>query len=455
MIVLYLSIVIIFGFFIESVLEKIKIINTSKINNLERIAFSSLLGFLSFSWFILIIGILGIRLSFSLFYPIIICDFLYIVSLFFTKNNRPKEKNEKRDYKFWLLLISFIILFLYFISYAYFHGLLYPDEFSAWALNSKRIFLEQKLNLFLNTGLETYPAFLPIIYSSFYMFVGKIVENAIRIIPGIIFLFFVINLFGLVKKHKIDESKFLFFIIFIMLTYTSFSHYTFSTYADLPFASFYTLGILYLFEWLLYDDCKTNMILSIIYMNGACWTKIDGLPMLVFNFGILILYYLIKRFSKLNIKTNINWKKCIVYILGIVFVGIIWKIYTTTFVSAPNSGDSGLGIVFNIQWLNPLLTNMWLQQFSEWTWAILIPTFIISIFLNWNNFDDAKKVYILFGVLCILFTILFLIICYLVQFGQEAIIAPSYIRYMTRVLFIMLFITLFSLKRDNKQNKIN
>lgn len=455
MIIVYLFILLIFGFFVESILEKIKWIDASKISNLERISFSSLLGFLCFSWYVLIIGMLNIKLSFSLFYLIILCDILYVVHFLFKKKNIRIKINikKKMDYKFLLLLISFIILFTYFISYAYFHNILYPDEFAAWALNSKRIFFEQKLNLFLNTGIEKYPDFLPIVYSSFYIFSGKIVENAIRIIPGIIFLFFIINLLGLLQKHKINKTKFLFFIILIMLTYNSFVDFTFSTYADLPFAAFYTLGILYLFEWILYDDCKTNMFLSILYMNAACWTKIDGLPMVVFNFGILILYYIIKKFTNLKLKTNINWKKCLVYIFGIVFVGIVWKLYSNTFNSVLNtSSDGGSGIVFNIQWLNPLLVNMWNQQFCDWTWAILISTFIISLFLNWNYFDDTKRIYIIFGVLSILFTILFLIICYLVQFGAEAIIAPSYLRYMTRVLFIMLFITLFSLEKGKIKN---
>lgn len=456
MILLYLLLIILFGFFINAVLNKYHFINNYELNTPEFLSFSSLLGFISFSLYVFILGIVRIKFSFGLFIPIIFCDCLY---LFFQlkkiKDRKPKKKTVKSiDYKFLFLTIAFSILFLYFLSYAYFHTLLYPDEFSVWALNAKNIFLGKKLTFFINTGLEIYPDFLPIIYSSFYIFIGKIMENAIRFIPGILFLFLIINLLGLGMKHKINKTLFFLFIIFIMLQYTGFNDYTFSSYGDLVFSCFYTLGILYMFEWLLYEDCKTNMIVSIIYMNAACWTKTDGLPMLAFNFGIIILYYLIKKYSKFKIKNSIHWKKSLLYSLSIPFMGIVWKLYTSlAHFPTDLAAGAGASFEFNIQWLHPLLENMAKQQFTDIVWVTFLTILLFALLLNWNQYTDAKKVYIVFGILCTLFTIFFMLLCYLVVFSGEALIAASYIRYLTRAIFIFMFITLYALE-NKKEEKI-
>lgn len=444
MILFYIVILIIFGFFISSIYQRMNLIDKS-INIYEKIGFSILNGFFIFSLYIYALGAFSLELNRMLILPILAIDLIYLTYLIVKRKHKKLYiKKIKIDYQLVALIASLILLLAYGISLAYSNNFIYPDEFSIWGLNAKNIFIGHKLDFFINTGLEKYPDFLPIIYGFYFILVNKISENVVRILPAILFIGMIFSFIGLGKKHNINSKLIILIFIVTTLFYTDISQWAFSAYGDIVFSAFYTLAILYFFEWVIVDRSKSNFLFSMIYANGCCWTKIDGIPMLTFNIGILILYMIIQRFTKEKNMKPISLKSFFSYSIIIFVVGGSWILYNKlAHFPTELSAGAGSAFEFNTQWMAPLLTNMTKQQFTDIVWILTLIILIIFIIKNWNKFTFNKKMYVIFCILNTLFIMFFLFLCYLTVFGGEALIAASYARYLSRAIFIFEFAAVY------------
>lgn len=447
MVILYFVIVSLFGYFSLKVFNKFKLL--LELNNFERVGFSVLIGSFLFTLYEFVLSIIGIKYNIYVLIPVFIMSIIGLIILII--NLLKSDYNFKIIFKnkiLLLLIISLIIVLGYYGLVAYSSNLLYPDEFSYWGLNAKNIFIGGRVNYFINTGLEKYPDFLPLLYSGYYVFIGSISENAIRVIPTFLFVGFIFSFLGLSKRHKIKLEYSILAIILTILLYSGLTTYMFSTYADTTFASFFTLSILYLLEWLLYER-KDGFVLSILFANASCWVKLDGVAMLLINIGLIVLYIIIQKLYKKETLRKLDIRKVIVYIILIFLIGIIWYVYKKV-ANFPTVLDAGAGsrVEFNIQWLIPLLTNMSLQQFGDLIWSSCLFVFLILMYTRFASFDINKKLYIIFAILTILATMVFLMLCYLVVFGYEALSAASYIRYLVRAIFIFEFIILLMISNE-------
>lgn len=448
----YLILIFCFGFSLSIVLDKLNIVSIKKLNIFEYLAYFPTLGFFGLSIYMFIYGALKIKYTNSMF--ICVAIFSIIISLYYliTKKinlNIHIDLNIiKKNYMTIITIILLTLNIIYLISYSTSNNLMFPDEFSVWALNAKNIFLGKKMTFFINTGLEIYPNFLPLLYSGFYIFIDKISESNIRVIPVIFYLLLTFGMIGLGKKHNIKIWKIILANLFILNSYTGFVSIVASAYGDIPFACGYTIGMLYFFEWLIFDEKKENMFLSILFLNTACWTKTDGLLMILpFNAFVIILYILFKK--RIKIPTNYSIKKLILFLLSSVSIGIIWKGYTIVN-SFPTNLSAGAGSTFKLEisYLEPLLRNMTSQQFSTWPWILFLVSCIVLFLKKFDKMKATSKVYFILLILTVLFTMVFMFACYLFIFGGEALIAASYVRYLTRAIFIMAFAVLYILEGD-------
>ena len=278
----YLIIILSFGFSLSLLFDNVNFINIKKLNLLEYISYFSGLGFFCFSIYMFILGILHISYHRTMFlfiiaFNIIMIAYYLIHSKRKKKNNHIKLVITKENILTLIITILFVLNVISIIILAASHNLTYPDEFSAWGLNAKNIFLGKKMTYFINTGLEIYPNFLPLLYSGFYIFINDIQENLIRIIPSLFFVILTLGMLGLAQKHKIKPWKIILANLFVLNFYTAMIDISASTYGDVTFSCCYTLGMLYFFEWLIFEGSKENMFISLLFLNGACWTKVDGL----------------------------------------------------------------------------------------------------------------------------------------------------------------------------------
>lgn len=442
MILLYLAIIILFGSSIIHLLEYKNVINN--INQYEKISLSITFGMIFYSLYLFLLGVLKIKYNALINIPIVIICLLYIIYRIRKKRNFNFSYDFTKIDMFLIFLIIICFLSNYYLMFK--SNTFFPDEYSAWLINAKNIFIGKKLNLFINSGLERYPIFLPLLYSGYYIFVNSIDDIFVRIIPSIFLIAILFQFLGLGKKHCIEKKYILISFILVILFYSGFQDYAFSSCADVPFAYFTNFSILYLLEYLLFDKNRTNIFISIVLANGACWTKMEGIAIVFINVIIYLLYFLITR------KKDIKFKSIIIYSLSIFVIGIIWQIYIKI-MNYPTSLSAGAGskIEFNIQWLVPLLKSMTDQHFKDYIWSGFTFVFIISLLNNWKKFNNAKKMYIFLGLSYTVAVIIFMIMCYLVLFGYEAVTAASYIRYITRTLFVFIFITLYSCNEEKNE----
>ena len=454
MILLLIIIIGLSGVFITFVLNRLKLINYSKINLLEYFSMTLFTGLLFFVMYILGLSFIKIDLDRFMFLPIYIIDFIsiFILILQFKKKEFLKLKFTKIDL---IPIFLFILLFIIYFFEAFSSNLKYPDEFAVWALNAKNIFIGKSLEFNVNTGLENYPPLLPVLYSSYYIFVNEITENVIKTIPVIITFIGIIGIVGITNKKNISISKSLLSIIFIFLSYESLNVFMTCTYGDLPFSIFYTLGTIYFIEMLFSKDFKTNAFLSIIYYNACCLTKQDCIYMLSLNYFILILIYLFK--NKLNDVNKLSLKKCIILFCLFAFSYLVWFIYTkvVNYPKLPVLGaESGIGF----KYLSLLIENMNNQMFGCVTFSIF---FVICVILMFNtlSFNNKKSkinsLYTLSILAFVVFVPVFMFVCYMIMFGAEAETAASYIRYLTRIIFILDYLLLILFKFNQEKEKCN
>lgn len=455
MIFLYLIIIISMGPTIIQILEKKDLIKISDLNIFEKIATYMMTGLLSFVLYMFIIGLLSIKYSFYLFVPLII-NFIYqiLFNIYSIIKKRIKfdisKKLNLNKVTTLILFVTFIIWVIYYMFVTITSYSIFPDEYSVWLLNPKNTFIGKGMNFFVNTGLEIYPNFLPLLFSGYYFFINSIEVNSVRIFSSLFMLIAGIGLVGLGKRKRININYLLIFLVYTLISYGIISQIITSTYGDIPFMVTYTLGMLYLFEWLVGNRNKTLLFIAIIHIMSYSFIKTEALYLVIFNIMLLILSSIFHK--KLKIK-KISYKPILIYSICSLFLPIAWKIYSII-ANFPDRVILGASSV-NINYTVPLLTNMTSQFFNCMPWVLALFILLVGLFIYGHKLEKKDQQFILLGVITIIANFGLLFVSYLALFGVEALTAASFIRYITRVFFIMVFISLLSIKNFTKVDENN
>ena len=465
MIILYLMLIISIGINFFAILKYFNFIDIQKLNFFEIASIIITNGFVIFTLYMFMIGIFRIKYEIYIFVPIIICSifsFIYLIKILINNFKKKKKitlkihKNNIYNVIIYLVLImANLNILIFFSTKAISNKLVYPDEFSVWGLNAKNIFLGKKLTMFMNTGLENYPNFLPLLYSGFYIFIGNVEENLPRIFSSIFLFINLINLLGIAKRLKIDYKYVLIGNLFIITYFTESMAYATSLYSEYSFMAMYTMAIEYLMFYILSNDNterKNFLLISIFNMIGSCWCRQDGLYLFAFNIFVLLLISFINN----NIKVKkIALKDFLFYISSVLSVPIIWKLWTII-ANYPKDLAFGAGskVELHLEFLVPLFQNMTQQFFNDIPSIVLLGLLIVGMFFYFEKAQEKEKIIVIFNILACLANIAFLIICYLFVFGGEALVAASFIRYCSRIIMIQ-FITILILFKPIENRRIS
>lgn len=443
---IYVILMFFLGITFVELLNKKKVLNRNNFNIYEIISLEMTSGSLIFVIYMLIIGFLNIKYSKLLFLPIFL-NFIYVCIMMFIKflkNNETKKFFTKKNVNIKnvlsiILFISFLVWMMYFVLVTLNSTSFFPDEYAIWLLNPKNMFIGKKMNFFINTGLEIYPNFLPLLSSGYYFFIDKIDENSVRMFSCIFMISGTLGLLGLTKRKKLNVNYVLVMILLMFIGYDVVPSLLTSLYADIPFMTTYGLGMLYLLEWMIYDRKNELLIISIVNLMCYSFIKTEAIYLLLFNILLIIIFpFVFKSIKKISLKT------ILVYSSLTVILPIIWKIYSivANFPARMNLlGSHYLKLEYTIS----LLTNMSSQFYDCIPWVIMLTLFLTGLFIYGDKMDSDRKIYILCGTIIMLVNIAFLILCYLTVFGAEAITAASFIRYITRLYIIMIIISLVSI----------
>jgi membrane protein len=427
---------------VTQLFEKLNLFDKSKLNKFEIISLEMMIGLLFMVIYMFIIGFIGIKYSFKIFIPLIVNSFYQMIRILVSLFKSIKIKNKKIDYVNIILMLVFLIWILYYSFNSMTSNNIFPDEYAVWLLNPKNIFIGKRMNFFINTGLEIYPNFLPLLSSGFYFFINKIDENSVRIFSSVFMFICGIGLIGYCKRRNISTVCLMVLIIYMFINYFIVNSIICSTYGDIAFMVTYTLGMVYFFDWIIYRDCNETLIISTINLMCYSFIKTEALYILAFN--ILLLFIIKLFFKQLKVK-KINFKIICLYTLAITILPLAWKLYSiiAKFPSRVIIGNTG---TINNQYMVSMLTNMSSQLFECMPWVIVLIILLVGISIYGSKINSKDWKFILLGVITIIANICFLVICYLTIFGAEGLTAASYIRYMTRVFLIMVLISLVSIK---------
>lgn len=439
MIILYLLIIASLGFTAFELLNNFFPLKTKKITYIEYGIVASCFGFLIFTLYMLILAFLNIKYNFLILFTIPILNFI-IVSIVLIKRIISKFKNShnkfKIKFKFGLCLniifdIMLLIIFIYLFLKAYSNHVMLADEFNYWAIQARTIFIDKVTNSFK----PSYPSFSPYLTSGYYFFINSIRDNQVRIIQTIFLIFCCLLTIDFGKKYSINKLFIKLFYILIILLYPTMIDVSSSLYADVSFMFFYSFSILYLYEWLFKDRNNFYFLCSIIFLALTVWTKTDGLYLSLYSYFIVVLSSIF--YKKISI-TKVNSKKIIWYFFTTISPILLWKAYLRFYVPLSKSPVLSSDIrLFNF----PSMLNAMNNQIFSYrlvTFLFIVSVIIIFIIIPKYYKDYMLNFYFLFSFIAVNF--MFLVVCYLTIFGIEGLTAASFIRYMSHILPVLIFI---------------
>ena len=428
MIFIYLILLLAIGPTFLQIINNKSNINIDKLNVYEKISLSIISSLLIFVIYMFIWGIVC-KYSIYLFVPLVI-NFIYqLVNLIYKILKRKWEINILKTK--WtipnLITLTLGISIIFWIIHYMFGSItsfeIYPDEYAVWLLNPKNIFLGKKMTFFMNTGLEIYPNFLPLLSSGYYFLIDAIEETGVRIFSSIFMFISLFGLTGLAKRKNINVNYILALLIFMFISYGVVPSIMISTYGDIPFVATYTLGMLYLFEWLVGERKKEYLLISIVNMMAYSFIKTEALYLVLFSIALLVLSSVF--YKKLKIE-KINNKSIITYSSLLLMLPIAWKVYNILAKFPTRLLIGGTGV--NLQYIPSLLTNMTIQLMDCMPWVITIVVFMTCIVLFGHKLTSKQQKFIVLGLITIVANIVFLIVSYIAAFGADAEIAASFIR---------------------------
>lgn len=427
MIIIFLVLSYLYGYSILRVLSYKKIFRNTNLSFIELNVLSIPIGYLTITIAMLLLGLLNIKLSFiTIWLPI----FIQIAAVNILLKNKVKLKVNFtiNGWNFFDILIGIILLNI--SIYAITNKPFLPDEFSHWALQAKNIFIGNKINLFINSGFENYPNYIPLIASSYYFLIGYMDDSSIRIISSIHLILLVINMYYFGNKVGINKIVMQLLIILFLTSAPIMIDVSSSFYADTIFASFYSIAIMYFLLWYK-DQNKDYFSLSVIYMLGATWSKIDGVYLLLGQVVIMIIMLMKSR--------KFNYKIIMKYLFYSLWLIVIWR----TYISIAEFPISRWSLAVNFEYITPMIKSMILQSFEIPGWGFINILFIGAILLNIKNLKSDEMIILL---LVVIGNIIFLSLSYIFLFGGEALTAASYSRYISRIIPVQIMIIVLQCK---------
>lgn len=434
MIVVFLIVAILYGYSIINIGNIYLKINEISWNQILSVAMP--LGFMGITINMFVINFIGVEFSvFNIWINIILqCIILNLLVKYLVKEKLKVNKSINIR-KLHILDMFIIIIVIYVCIYAITSVPFLPDEFSHWALQAKNIFIGRRMDLIIDTGFESYPNYIPLLGSSYYFLVGSLQDYSIRIVSSMHLISLILNMYYFTERLKLKDDICKCLVLLFLNSMGVMIDLSSSYYADIIFAMYYSSSIMFFILWYKQNE-KKDFVLYIIFMVGATWVKTDGLYLMLGN--ILVMDIISIKSKKIKIKYILLYT-----ILGLSII-IPWKIYCNTHIFS----ESRWFLNINTQYLLPMIKNMLIQTFSLNSWGTINIIFVLVMIFSFKNLYKNEN---LICIMVILGNILFLALGYIIFFGEEAITAASYSRYITRIIPIQIIFILMQYNEFNNK----
>lgn len=290
----------------------------------QHLSLSYLLGFGVISLEMLIMGLFGIKLSFS--NTVLVTLLIMFPAMFFAIKNRAyisfvKHKVDNGNTLLNTLFLSLISVRVLFVIYdALVKPIVGVDAFANWSIKAKIFFFEQGLVLdkskeyFLGSGAVQYPLNLPLFESWIFSSLGYWNDALVKIIFP---LFFVVALFLIYSSLiKITDRTTALLGTYLLSSLPMLLHHATIEYADMPMSVFFFASFLLLLDYL---DTKESfyLYLSAAMAGIATWTKGEGLPLAL---AILVVLFISQ------VKDKVSYSNVVKRITGFIAIMLVFKL---------------------------------------------------------------------------------------------------------------------------------
>jgi len=332
------------------------------------------------------LSLLGIKFSIV---SLTVCIALLIAAVLWVthrsdRSRAPlKEQPLSRLEKFFILGISFEVL------YAFFRTLIMPmesyDGIAIYALKSKIFYLARSIpHDFFSSFRDIvphveYPLLIPLAETAFYTFLGSVNDLLVKIIFPLYYLS-LIMVFYSVSRRFISRRQSLLFTFFLA-TIPQITDFATNGYADLPFAFYCSAAIFYLYLWITQKK-DPFLILSFILSVLAVWTKSEGLMFALVNAAVVIVYMAREK--------SVYVKGCI-YAAVMVAMAASYMLILRLLGLAVNSdfihSQSSLPVrlITGIERIPAILYEYQIQFFGPKRWNIIWILFIAGFFIGFKR----------------------------------------------------------------------
>lgn len=337
----------------------------------------------------------------------------FVCSLFFFRKGEGSSRIIQADQKKESLgrfekIIFFAILVS--ISYVVFLAFLQPlqsfDALTNYAVKSKLFYLMEAIPIdyvqkYANYLFHIeYPLLLPLVESSFYIFVGFLDDLGVKIIFPIFYISMIGTFYFVAVRFVRQRTAILF--TFLLSTVPQLIEHGTIGYADLLLTFYCCTSVFYLALWMKGGN-KGFLCLSVILSFFALMTKTNALMFILVNMVVVFCFLLIDK-KKSMIRSGVVYSLMLFFVL----VGYVFFVkYFGVNIHSDFEGSSELNIILTVinhlRYFPAILNEYQTQFFGLNKWNII---WVISILLSVFNFKQLFS-----GQLKYLTFIIILIFC--------------------------------------------
>ena len=286
-----------------------------------------------------------------------------------------------------LLLIGLLVKFAYVFIEACSKPEYSWDACGNWTAVGKYLFYLSKdstaraLEL-LKVYQSNYPRFNSIAHFWFFSWLGQANDQWSKIYFPILLVSFTTLFY--INLRKIRSQLGSLFFAYVLLSCPLFLYHVTIGYADFSIAVYFSLAMIYFFNWVK-DSKNAHFWLFSIFISLTTWVKLEGKPL--FLLGLLILFV----YLALN-KTVLKEKAIrLLQYLGVFFVvGLPWQIFALV-----NHLPSREGLIFNLDKFWPLHLQIYEKLFVDGSWGILWYAIVALFFIYCKNIFGKKGAFYL------------------------------------------------------------
>lgn len=340
--------------------------------------------------------------------------------------------------------------------YALFRALIKPieayDAVAIYAIKSKIFFIARAIPETYFPGLvfgfphPDYPLNIPLSETFFYIAMGNLNDQLVKIIFPLFFLGILTLLYFAIRRFASRTYALLF--TFLLASIPQFNAFAANAYQELPLAFYYFASALLLFSWIEDKEDIRLLILSAIMAALGGWTKNEGLMYCAIN-AVLVMSALMRT------KKNMTWKTLIAPILYVAVIGLIlapWIFIKHKFgISNDEINLANLNPIYlskQVHKLIPIFYELQKQLFGPKKWLILWPIVMFVAAFNYRKLFKGTQGYI---TISIVLAICGYVLFYMISYVDAAFFASkTWSRFLLHFLPLVVLWLAYILKEDVK-----